>query len=115
MHFLHGSIDTEFLAAAQQNPKYGSQQKRKAVGRDRPTNSKPNERELDMAYANTTTNTIFDRVRAIFADLTERAARAKVYRTTLGELKELSNRELADLGIHRSEIKRIAYEAAYKN
>ncbi|MCY4333088.1 MAG: DUF1127 domain-containing protein [Litoreibacter sp.] len=68
-----------------------------------------------MAYTNTTTNSLFDRVRAVIAEFTERAARAKVYRTTLGELKALSNRELADLGIHRSEIKRIAYEAAYKN
>ncbi|MEM7471356.1 MAG: DUF1127 domain-containing protein [Pseudomonadota bacterium] len=68
-----------------------------------------------MAHATTAQNTVFDRVRAVIADLTERAARAKVYRTTRDELKNLSNRELADLGIHRSEIKRIAYEAAYMN
>ena len=67
-----------------------------------------------MAHVTTAQNGLFDRVRAIIADITERAARAKVYRTTLEELKALSGRELADLGIHRSEIKRIAYEAAYK-
>lgn len=43
----------------------------------------------------------------------ERFAAFKVYRATLTELNDLSNRELADLGIHRSAIKGIALEAAY--
>jgi uncharacterized protein YjiS (DUF1127 family) len=68
-----------------------------------------------MAYVNEANLGLIDRVRGVIADLAERAARAKVYRTTMNELNELSGRELADLGIHRSEIKRIAYEAAYKN
>jgi uncharacterized protein YjiS (DUF1127 family) len=36
-----------------------------------------------------------------------------VYSTTLNELSALSNRDLADLGIARSEVRRIAWEAAY--
>lgn len=43
----------------------------------------------------------------------ERRAMRRIYRTTLGELMALSNRELADLGLHRSELKRIAWESAY--
>ncbi|WP_420014075.1 DUF1127 domain-containing protein [Tateyamaria sp.] len=43
----------------------------------------------------------------------ERHAMRRVYRTTVNELSELSGRELADLGIHPSEIKRLAWEAAY--
>ncbi|MEM9582694.1 MAG: DUF1127 domain-containing protein [Pseudomonadota bacterium] len=66
-----------------------------------------------MAYASTSNVTVADRLRAVFADLSARTRRARVYRTTLNELNDLSSRELADLGIHRSEIKRIAYEAAY--
>ncbi len=42
-------------------------------------------------------------------------ARYRLYRQTVKELSELSGRELADLGLHRSEIKRIAYQAAYEN
>jgi uncharacterized protein YjiS (DUF1127 family) len=38
-------------------------------------------------------------------------AQRAVYRATLRELQALSNRELADLGIHRSEISRIAQDA----
>jgi uncharacterized protein YjiS (DUF1127 family) len=40
-------------------------------------------------------------------------AKRSVYRATVSELTFLSGRELADLGIHRSAIKSIAFEAAY--
>ncbi len=39
--------------------------------------------------------------------------RRKVYRQTKSELDSLSNRELCDLGISRSMIRRLALEAAY--
>ena len=41
-----------------------------------------------------------------------RHATRRVYKTTLNELQSLSNRELADLGLHRSELTRVAWEAA---
>lgn len=37
----------------------------------------------------------------------------RVYRTTLVELQDLSMREMTDLGINPTMIKRIALEAAY--
>lgn len=43
-----------------------------------------------------------------------RAEKRAIYTKTVNELQELSNRELADLGICRSAIKGIALEAAYK-
>ncbi len=39
-------------------------------------------------------------------------ARRRVYRTTLNELRSLSDRELADLGLNRCMLQRIAYQAA---
>lgn len=39
--------------------------------------------------------------------------RWRVYRRTQAELNALSTRELSDLGINRSMITRLAYEAAY--
>lgn len=49
----------------------------------------------------------------LFLDaLKERVARNAVYRQTVSELSACSDRELADLGFHRSEIRRIAKEAA---
>ena len=44
---------------------------------------------------------------------TERRARHAVYRRTRAELETLTDRDLSDLGIHRSDVRRIAYQAAY--
>lgn len=69
-----------------------------------------------MAYANTTRSVdlgLADRFAAFFKSVAESQRRRKVYNQTVRELKGLSSRELADLGIHRSMISRIAAEAAY--
>ncbi|MCE8008932.1 DUF1127 domain-containing protein [Aestuariivita sp.] len=42
-------------------------------------------------------------------------ARWRLYRRTLAEISALSNRELADLGLHRSELKRVAWQAALES
>lgn len=41
--------------------------------------------------------------------------RYRLYNRTVSELSSLSGRELADLGLSRSEIKRVAYQAAYEH
>lgn len=41
-----------------------------------------------------------------------RRTKRRVYRETLRELRAMSPRDMADLGIHHCEVKRIAYEAA---
>ena len=43
----------------------------------------------------------------------EGSEQRRVYRQTVRELGALSERELADLGIHRAMITKIAHEAAY--
>lgn len=69
-----------------------------------------------MAYAShihSTQHGIFARVDATLKAFAEARAQRRVYRQTLGELRALSGRDLADLGISRSEIPFIAREAAY--
>lgn len=69
-----------------------------------------------MAYVNETRSAnagLADRLAAFVKSLREAARRRAVYRQTLRELNALSTRELADLGIHRAMITRIAMEAAY--
>lgn len=39
--------------------------------------------------------------------------RRRVFNVTYNELARLSNNELFDLGLNRSEIKSVAYEATY--
>ena len=50
---------------------------------------------------------------APLARLRDTIARYRVYTRTQAELNALSARELDDLGISRSMITRLAYEAAY--
>lgn len=43
----------------------------------------------------------------------DRATKDRVYGETLRQLGSLSDRDLADIGMHRASIKGIAHEAAY--
>jgi uncharacterized protein YjiS (DUF1127 family) len=52
---------------------------------------------------------------AWFDELKTKLAQYRLYRQTFNELCGLSNRELADLGMNRSIIKRVAYQTAYEN
>ena len=69
-----------------------------------------------MAYTTQThaASPLFARISEMMANLSERRAKNRVYRTTLSELSNLSNRDLADLGMSRTMIKSVAYQAAYK-
>ncbi len=71
-----------------------------------------------MAYA-TDINTAShgasaSRFSALVHTLRTGLAKRKLYSNTLNELQSLSDRELADLGLHRSMLRRVAYEAAYE-
>lgn len=69
-----------------------------------------------MAYVNTSRAAVArpsDRISGLFAQLGDALARRRVYRRTLDELRQLSDRELADLGISRMSIVDVAHEAAY--
>jgi len=56
---------------------------------------------------------IADRITGLVAGVQERAANYRVYTRTLKELGDLSDRELNDLGVSRTTIKAVAYEAVY--
>jgi uncharacterized protein YjiS (DUF1127 family) len=56
-----------------------------------------------------------DRISALVKTYHTAAARRAIYRQTVRELDALSDRELADLGIARSMITRIALDAANAN
>ena len=71
---------------------------------------------IDMAFLTDTFSvqgTMGDKLVAFWSNFREARTKRAVYRQTINELAGLSNRELADLGIHRSAIRRIAYESAY--
>lgn len=65
----------------------------------------------NLAHAN---NGLTGWVGGMFASLRDHLAKRQVYRVTLNELRSLSNRELADLGLNQSMLPRIAWQAAYE-
>ena len=54
------------------------------------------------------------RLHAATDALSDRIAAYRMYRRTYNELSALTNGELADLGLHRSELRRVALESAGK-
>ncbi|PZO67799.1 MAG: hypothetical protein DI498_02110 [Paracoccus denitrificans] len=58
------------------------------------------------------TTDIAAHVSALVAGWKTAAARRKVYRRTVRELRGLSGRELADIGLNRSMIRSVAVDAA---
>ena len=72
---------------------------------------------MAVTRSNSGLDVVLDAGRTIFhqkRDQFQRAlAKRRVYRATLFELSVLSDRDLKDLGIPRSSIKRLAMEAAY--
>ena len=69
-----------------------------------------------MAYVNSSrqvTVSFGDRIVALVKVASQSMQRRRVYLQTLHELNGLSDRDLSDLGIARSDINNVAREAAY--
>ena len=69
-----------------------------------------------MAYVSSTTHThgsIVERFSSVMKNLMASMERRRIYNQTIRELRSLSTRELADLGLNREMITRVALEAAY--
>lgn len=70
-----------------------------------------------MAYAstyNTAQQGAADRLAAYGATLVERFQKARAFRKTISELSALPDAQLADMGLNRSMIRRVAYQAVYE-
>lgn len=55
---------------------------------------------------------LFEAMHRLKADMAEHRRSRATYTRVFGELSAMTNRELADIGIARSDIERIATEAA---
>lgn len=54
------------------------------------------------------------RIGAYVTDMAASLKKYRLYRTTLSELRSLSDREMNDLGLNRTMLTSVAYEAVYK-
>ena len=69
-----------------------------------------------MAHANAVRGIetgLVERISAFVSRLRESRQRYKLYRQTVNELSALTERELSDLGLHRTSIEAVALDAAY--
>ncbi len=70
-----------------------------------------------MSVLHTTTTPVrggfFARIAEAFLSAREARARRVIYQQTLRELRSLSDRDLADLGINPSAVETAAYNATY--
>jgi len=114
MQLLHSSIE-EINIVQSQHKLHIRFQRQGKYPRDR---HKQKKRKMHMAFLTDTFSahgTFGDKIAALWTEIKEANAKCVVYNTTVRELNALSGRELADLGIHRSMIRRLALDAAYKN
>jgi uncharacterized protein YjiS (DUF1127 family) len=69
-----------------------------------------------MAYVSskgTASTSVIARLTEVGRDAAEAYRAWRLYRRTLGELRQLSLRDLNDLGLNGSTLRQAAYEAAY--
>ena len=106
MRLAHSRIAASSIVQAQQNAIFIST-----------AGNRPRQRQGRVTMAH-----IADNARVSYGDsgfvavlrrISDMIARRRVFKRTHAELSQLSTRELDDLGISRSMISRLAYEAAY--
>lgn len=56
-----------------------------------------------------------DRLSALVAAWVERSKKARTFRKAVNELSALPDATLADMGLHRSMLRRVAYQAVYED
>ena len=66
-----------------------------------------------ISIPSSVSNGILERAASFLRSIQASRADYKLFRQTADQLNDLTDRELADLGLHRSEIIRVAHESVY--
>ena len=114
MHLLHISIAKLRYCALAAKAYLGFNKDEKNIVENE---YNPIRKEPNMAFATDTRRAAAHHLSedlsvAVYAAM-QRITNYRAYRRTIRELSELSSHDLADLGLHRSEIRRVAHESVY--
>ena len=107
MRLLHGSIDASGIVHLQHAFIFNS------TTRGRRPKAKETRRMSAIEMFTRMDTAGRGRMANFLNGVTVRVQQYKTYRQTLEELDHLSDRELTDLGISRTQLRSIAYRAAY--
>lgn len=99
LHLLHGSIAAAAIAAAQQKSNYVVKK------RGWPRSEFDPMTHVQITHSADWSGSLFSR---LLARLSEHAARRRSVAQTIAELAALSDRDLADIGLHRGDIPAVA-------
>lgn len=109
MRFLHSSIAHNWRCADAALDYLQINERRNETN----TADQLKENDMTAVQYQLTRIPVLNRVAALTMGLRDAYTRRRVYRQTYTELSNLTTRELDDLGIARSMIRRLATEAAY--
>lgn len=114
MRFLHGSIDMRGIVQSQKPSIFKSTMGSAIRFAAR---HEENRKETKMAQSIITRQGVFaslaEELRRTVNAAMQRIADYRAYRRTIRELSDLNAHDLADLGLHHSEIRRVAHESVY--
>lgn len=105
---LHSSIEQLCIVQSQQSPILRVEAVKSGTAAAERTNGMSIVNDINRGVAAPN-----NRLAGIFGGVSHRWSQYKTYRKTLDELESLTDRELADLGITRLQLRSIAYKAAY--
>ena len=102
------------IVQAQKDAIFGSSEAAKTgLGLESERDRKGKKMAQPMATRYGITPTVWNDLRQEFNAAMQRFKDYRAYRRTVSELSDLTSHDLADLGLHRSEIRRVAYDAVY--
>lgn len=114
MHFLHGRIVQQGIVQAQKASIFRTTG---GAGTGSALANGQKRKEMNMAQPvisrHATGASLGEGLGGFINAAMQRLAQHRAYRRTIHELSELSAHDLADLGLNRSEIRRVAYESVY--
>ena len=102
------------IVHTQQRPIFDSRKRNEALSKDKRQVSQGYEQMSPSTGIRRSTYYVLaeDISSAVYSAL-QRVVDYRTYRSTIAELSRLSAHDLADLGLHRGEIRRVAHECVY--
>jgi uncharacterized protein YjiS (DUF1127 family) len=114
MRFLHGrNVHGGYCAVAETGYLHSNEGRQTRICSSNETKRKDTKMAQSIVTRHSAAASVGEELRRAIHAAMQRVVDYRAYRRTIRELSELSAHDLADLGLHHSEIRRVAYESVY--